>query len=604
MLSLTLSLVARSAGADDSAPAVDVCRDAGGAHAEDSPGGLLARSACQERAGRLVAAWQGALAAQRLAASRHSARFLRVAQKRVADLSARIPKVTLERPANGELDSVSLDGVDVPLDNLRQPLPLDPGRHRLQARGKLDGRAASFERGFGAGEREAIAIRIVLASAPAAAPAPAEEEEEEDGSEASTPEPEPPAAPNAHHLSRSQLDCLRTADSPDEVHRCVPAQGPAPRGPSLGSSLVAQATLETGGYSDSNSVNVLSPSISGTVSSPTAGWNVGAGYTVDLVSAASPDIVSEASPPFHEVRHAGTLTGGYKPGLFGVQVNGDVSSEPDYLSMGAGASVSADLDDKLVTPTLGVHYSHDTIGRSTTPFSVFHHSLDTTEIDLGVTLILSRTSLIHVGGTVQIERGDQSKPYRYVPLFDPAVVSQVVPGQSIASVNLARESLRPLEQLPLERERYAVGARFVTRFPGATLRVEERLYADTWSQYATTSDLRLVVDVGPRVRLWPHGRLNLQTGTSFYKLAYSAIVQPGGTAISVPIYRTGDRELSPSLGVTGGGGARVVLTAPGASDTVALTLQVDALYDRYFQSLFETGRTGLYGTLGLEVEFE
>ena len=40
------------------------------------------------------------------------------------------------------------------------------------------------------------------------------------------------------------------------------------------------------------------------VESPTAGWNVGGSYLVDVVTAASPDIVSEASPPVRDIRQA------------------------------------------------------------------------------------------------------------------------------------------------------------------------------------------------------------------------------------------------------------------------------------------------------------
>ena len=77
--------------------------------------------------------------------------------------------------------------------------------------------------------------------------------------------------------------------------------------------------------------------MNGTVSSPTAGWNVGGSFLVDVVTAASPDIVSEASPPFHEQRYAGRLTGGYKPGHYGVQGRQRLEHEPDYISS-AGAS--------------------------------------------------------------------------------------------------------------------------------------------------------------------------------------------------------------------------------------------------------------------------
>src|SRR5262249_2454959 len=159
---------------------------------------------------------------------------------------------------------------------------------------------------------------------------------------------------------------------------------------------------------------------------------VGGNFLVDVVSAASPDIVSEASPPYHEKRFAGGITGGYKPGKIGVQGLANVSVEPDYVSRTAGIAATADLRAKLLTPRVGITYTHDTIGRGNTPFDVFSHTLDTTEIEAGVTFVLSQTSLLLLSGTAQLERGDQSKPYRYVPMFDPVSTALYVPvGASV-----------------------------------------------------------------------------------------------------------------------------------------------------------------------------
>jgi hypothetical protein len=443
-------------------------------------------------------------------------------------------------------------------------LPIDPGRHVLHAQGTRRGLPVAFDRTFTVEEGERIDVAVTFPASAGGAPQPSE-----------------PSGKGQY-------------EEPARSERSVGG----------GSSVSVRASLESSGYSDSNRVNVFSPTVTGSVASPTEGWNVGGSYTVDFVSAASPDIVSEASPPFREMRHAGTLTGGYKPALLGGQATAEVSSEPDYLSIGGGLALTVDLDDKLVTPRLGVHYSHDTIGRSTTPFSVFHHTLDSVEIEAATTFVLSPRSVLLVGGTVDVERGDQSKPYRYVPMFDPATAARVRPGQSIASVNAARMSIRPLEQLPTDRERYALGLRFAHRFPPATLRLEERLYVDSWRQVASTTDARLMVDAGSRLRLWPHGRLNAQSAVDFYRLAYSASVDATNNTTSVPTYRTGDRELGPMVTVTGGGGARVLLTTPSTFPTLAFTLQVDATYSRFFQSLFVTSRTGLYGTLGVEAEFE
>mgnify|MGYP000146666006 CR=1 FL=1 len=271
----------------------------------------------------------------------------------------------------------------------------------------------------------------------------------------------------------------------------------------------------------------------------------------------------------------------------------------------AVAMAESYLRDKLLTPRLAYSYSHDTIGRSTTPFSVFSHTLETHNVEAGLTMVLSPRTLLLVSATAQFERGDQSKPYRYIPLFDPSLVGRIPVGATIDLVNRTRLPLRPIEQLPTERDRYAVGVRLAHRISslGATLRLDERLYFDTWATKATTTDGRLVVDAGRRIRVWPHARFNAQTGTSFYQLAYAAVLNQDGS-ISVPLYRTTDRELSPLITLTGGAGIRVGLTHPDAKAQVGLTLQGDVMYTRFLNALYETSRTAVYGTFGMDAEFD
>jgi hypothetical protein len=363
--------------------------------------------------------------------------------------------------------------------------------------------------------------------------------------------------------------------------------------------------MEIGGYSDTDHVEVFAPNVIASVSSPTAGWNVGGSYLVDVVSAASPDIVSAASPPFHEVRHAGTLTGGYKPGDFGFQAASHASSEPDYLSLGAEIALTADLNDKLITPRIEYGYTHDTIGRGGTPFSVFHHTLQTHEIGVGVAFVLSASSLLLLGASVQLERGDQSKPYRYVPMFAPGIAPFVPRGADVALVNEVRLPVRPLEQLPLARDRYAVALRFAHRFTGSTLRLEERVYRDSWEQMATTTDLQYLIELGTQVVFWPHLRFNAQNGAVFYRLAYSAQVPTVvGSPVVVPAFRTTDRELGPLLTGVVGLGLRVGLSRPKASTQYAFTVQADTMFNRYLDALFVTNRLAVYGTLGLDAEFQ
>ena len=260
------------------------------------------------------------------------------------------------------------------------------------------------------------------------------------------------------------------------------------------------------------------------------------------------------------------------------------------------------MNDKLITRASGANYDHDSIGRGPNNFI---STLDTTELEAGVTFVLSPTSLLLVSATVQFENGDQSKPYRYVPMFDPVNVAPFIPvGASVDLVNRVRLPFRPTEQLPLFRNRYAIGARFAHRFTGATLRIEQRLYSDSWQLKATTTDARYIWDFGRRIEFWPHARFNAQTGANFYQLAYSATVDPNSGQLVIPTFRTTDREDSPMVSLTGGAGAHIVLELARGQDRIRPLDPGDTMYTKYFDTLYITQRTAVYGTVGFDAEFE
>jgi hypothetical protein len=224
--------------------------------------------------------------------------------------------------------------------------------------------------------------------------------------------------------------------------------------------------------------------------------------------------------------------------------------------------------------------------------------------DGGVTFVLSPTMVLVTSATFTIERGDQSKPYRYVPMFDPSVAGRVPVGFTVDKTNQFRLPFRPLEQLPTERNRYALAGRVVKRLGNATLRLEQRFYADSWETKASTTDGRYMMDLSRYFRVWPHLRLHAQTGTNFYNLAYAATVDSVSNGIALPTYRTGDRELSPLLTATAGGGTRIALSSPEASTQLAILVSGDFMYSKFLNSLFVTTRSAVYGTVGFEAEFE
>jgi hypothetical protein len=532
---------------------------------EEQPRTRLHLASCETRSGKLIDALGDSQKALQFGMERRDVPVMRAARARTTDLLTRIPHVTFVPPQLATEVHVTFDERPVPVESLTKKFSVDAGKHVVHAEGTVNNIPLTFDHEYEVKEAELVTIQIVLAS----------------------------QAPE--FLTGGQLKCMLLAKTQDEVVKCLPQER---------KNLVVKAGFDIGAYGDTDHVNVFSPSINGTVSSPTDGWNIGATYLIDVVTAASPDIVSEASPYYREVRNAGTLTGGYKPGLYGAQATVEVSREPDYLSVGGGLALTADLHDKLITPRLALDYTHNVIGRSSTPFSVFHQDFDVTELEASTTFVLSPTSLIMVGGTIDFERGDQSKPYRYVPMFSPLVASEVPVGATIDLVNSVRQPFRPLEQLPTERNRYALGARFAHRFTSSTIRLEQRLYYDTWLQAATTTDLRYIIDLTRKLRVWPHLRFNAQNGANFYKLAYSATVDPSTNKITLPTYRTDDRELSPLVTLTAGGGTRFAFSSPEAKTQYGVSVQADVAYTQFFDALFVLNRTAFFGSVGFDAEFQ
>jgi hypothetical protein len=168
-------------------------------------------------------------------------------------------------------------------------------------------------------------------------------------------------------------------------------------------------------------------------------------------------------------------------------------------------------------------------------------------------------------------------------------------------VNDNRLPVQPYEQLPLARDRYALGGRLAYRFAFYTLRLEERAYVDTWEQLASTTDGRLLRDFGRRVMAGLHARFNVQNGASFYRRVYHAVTAP---ELELPVFRTTDRELAPLLEGVLGGNARWDLSPESAKIGYALVGSGDVMYTRYLNSLYISNRLAFYGTVGVEVSFE
>jgi hypothetical protein len=359
-------------------------------------------------------------------------------------------------------------------------------------------------------------------------------------------------------------------------------------------SLIGRA--EVGGYLDDQSVEVLTPAVTVGAESVTDGWGLQGSFLVDIVTAASADIVATASPRWTETRYVPGVNGHKRWDDVDVQLGGGVSIEPDYLAISAAAGVSVDLRDKTITPSFRYAFGYDVSGRAGTPFSVFSYKIHRHGLTAATTIVLDKATILVPTFDTVLEFGNTSKPYRYLPTFTEAVAGTIANGASVDEVNQRRTQVRLNEVVPDTRQRYAGSTLFARRFDGFTLRAEERLYIDSWGVMATTTDATLPIDLGDYVRIWPHARFHAQKGADFWERAY--VVTPTAAGLEAPTLRAGDRELGPMLGLTGGGGVRF------GGDTMGLTLQADAFYSMFLDHLYAADRLAGFGGITYELVVE
>lgn len=361
------------------------------------------------------------------------------------------------------------------------------------------------------------------------------------------------------------------------------------------------ASAELAGYTDSMHVQVASPSIGGTISDEDAGWSVGGRYLVDVVSAASVDIVATASPRWNEVRHVGSIEASYKRGAASASVSGGISEEPDYRALYGSAVFILDLLEKNLTPFLSARYGHDDVGRRGMPRDRWE-LLQKGGLAAGATFVISRAVIASVQVDADFERGYLAKPYRYIPLFAPGIAQDLPAGALPAQVNALRLDERPIDSVPRSRDRYALTGKIAGRVGRTTLRLDERLYTDSWGLWASTTDARVMVDLRERLTLWPRLRFHTQSGVSFWQRAYEAVAESDGSLVP-PRFRTGDRELSRLDTFTGGLGVKLRVSGS-THDPVYLSYQLDAAYTRFADALYVTRRWSVFSALGVSATWK
>ena len=249
-----------------------------------------------------------------------------------------------------------------------------------------------------------------------------------------------------------------------------------------------------------------------------------ANYYVDMVSSASIDVVTQASP-YTEERKQWSLGMDYLRGNTTMRLNYVSSEESDYDAETFSFSVSQDMFGDLTTLTLGYALGDDMVGRSDDPS--FERDLDKQTYSVGLTQILTKNMISTVNFETVTDEGFLNNPYRSVRYADPG-----------SAVGFSYEA----ELYPNTRTSNAVGIRLRYFLPyRAAIEGEYRYFIDTWDIEGHTTALTYIHPWGD-FTFTGKFRYHDQTGAHFYSDLFSRSEATN--------FRGRDKELSPLTSYT------------------------------------------------------
>ncbi len=241
-------------------------------------------------------------------------------------------------------------------------------------------------------------------------------------------------------------------------------------------------------------------------------------YYVDMVTSASIDVVTTASP-YTEERTQWSLGADYLRGNTTMRINYVSSEESDYDAETFSFSVSQDMFGDLTTLTLGYALGDDLVRRSDDP--TFERKLDKQMYSVGITQILTKNLITTLNVETITDEGFLNNPYRSVRYAD--------------SGSALGYSFEP-ELYPNTKTSNAVGLRARYYLPyRAAIEGEYRFYVDTWGIEGNTGSLTYIHPWGD-FTFTGKFRYHTQTGADFYSDLFSRSEATN--------FRARDKELS------------------------------------------------------------
>lgn len=203
--------------------------------------------------------------------------------------------------------------------------------------------------------------------------------------------------------------------------------------------------------------------------------SLSANYYVDMVSSASIDVLTQASP-YTEERTQKSLGMDYLRGNTMMSMAYTTSVENDFDAETMAFSVAQDMFGDLTTLTLSYAKGDDVVRR--VDDSTFAEDLDRQIYGVGITQIITRNMITALNIETITEEGFLNNPYRSVRYLDS--------GSAIGY------SWEP-ELYPNTRTSNAIGIRARYRLPyRAAVEAQYRFYTDTWNIVGHTAALTYI----------------------------------------------------------------------------------------------------------------
>jgi hypothetical protein len=243
-------------------------------------------------------------------------------------------------------------------------------------------------------------------------------------------------------------------------------------------------------------------------------------------------IALELEKPLNRMRRA----------VYGV----NVSTEGDYYSLGASATLLQDFNDKLTTLTAGIAGSYDVVspeGGMPVPMQMLSvpvppgddeneggESKTLMDAIVGVTQVLSRRALTQLNYSIGYVSGYLTDPYKVISVVD---------GITGATLDYRYEAR------PDSRLRQSLYWKGVYHFNRDVVHLSYRYFRDDWGITAHTVDLHYRWELWKGSYLQPHLRYSQQTAADFYRHSLAS-TDP------VPQYASADYRLGDLLTTTVG----------------------------------------------------